>query len=159
MIPADLMPTFAKNYLLCGLPDRVIPELAEMAELGACESGASLVEKGQKGSDLYVILSGRLQVLSPQGDKLADVEPGSMVGEVALVDDQPRSADVVAIGLTKFARLPAAELRRYMAQNREVGFVMLANLARVLSMRLRNASIVLEDLKEKASQDPWRYAL
>ena len=159
MIPAEHIPSFRKNYLVCGLPDTVIDQVAELAEFGACAANEAMVARGATGSDLYVILDGRVNVLSPQGDKLADAGPGSLVGEVALVDDQPRSADVVALGLTKYARLPAGELRKYMAQNREVGFVMLANLARVLSMRLRNASVVLEDLKEKASQDPWKYAM
>jgi hypothetical protein len=44
-----------------------------------------------------------------------------------------------------------------MARNREVGFLMLANLARVLSMRLRNLDQVVEGLFGKA-RDPWDLA-
>lgn len=159
MLAEQHLASFRRNYLVCGLPDDVCDQVAALAEAGVCPAGEVLVPKGQKSGDLFVILEGRLCVLSAQGDKLADVGPGSVVGEVALVDDQPRSADVLAMGLTTYARLPAADLRRFMAQNREVGFVMLANLARILSYRLRNASIVFEDLKERASQDPWKYAM
>lgn len=158
MVPLEYADAFRSNFLVCGLPPSVIDEVAGLAEFGAVVAGDALIKRGDKGSDLFIVLDGRLNVYSPQGDKLAEAGPGSVIGEVALVDDQPRSADVVAIGLVKYAKLPAADLRRYMANQKDVGFVMMANLTRVLSMRLRNAAIVLEDLKEKASQDPWKFA-
>lgn len=150
---------FRSNYLVVGLPEPVIDEIAELAECAALAPRETLISKGQLGSDLYVLLSGRVNILTPAGDKLAEAGPGSVIGEVALVDDQPRSADVIAISMVKFARLPAASLRKFMATNKDAGFVMLANLARVLSMRLRNSAVVLEDLKERAKDDPWKYAL
>ncbi len=158
MIPPEFHDVFRRNFLVCGLPDSVIDEVAGLASYAAGVAGDALIKKGEKSGDLLVILEGKAAVYSPKGDKLAEVGPGGVIGEVALVDDQPRSADVVCVGMVKHARLPAGDLRRYMATEREAGFVMLANLARVLSMRLRNAAIVLEELKEKAAQDPWKYA-
>ena len=154
----ELMDVFRKNYLVGGLPDEVIEEIAGLAEFGTMLAREELIKKGDKSSDLFVILDGSVQVYTSSGDKLAEAGPGSVLGEVALVDDQPRSAHAVCMGLVKYACLPAGALHKYMSDNRDVGFIMMANLARVLTMRLRKASIVMEDLYGKA-QDPWKFAL
>lgn len=152
----ELMDVFRKNYLVYGLPDEVIDQIAALAEFKTALAGEPLIQKGEKSSDLYVILDGHLNVMTPKGEKLAEVGAPSVLGEVSLVDDQPRSADVVCIGLVKYARLPAPDLRKFIGQNKEHGFTMLANLARVLSMRLRVASSTVEMLSDKL--DPWRFS-
>lgn len=152
------MDVFASNFLVVGLPANVIEQIAGLAKYEAFAAGETMIRKGDRSADLFVILDGTVEVYSDHDDRLASVGKGSVIGEVALVDAQPRSADVVSKGLTKVARLPATELRRFMANNKDAGFVMLANLTRVLAMRLRNSQIVLEDLKEKAKEDPWKYA-
>ncbi len=153
------MDVFSSNFLVVGLPQNYIDEIAKLAVFEAYAANDTLIRKGDASGDLYIILEGNVEVLTEDDERLATVGPGSVIGEVALVDAQPRSADVMCRGLTHVARLPASELRRYMAQNKEVGFVMLANLCRVLSMRLRNAQVVLEELKAKAQEDPWNLAL
>lgn len=154
----EKMDVFSTNFLVVGLPQSVIDEIASLASYQVFAAGETMIRKGDSGGDLFVILEGTVDVLSDQDDLLASAGQGNVIGEVALVDAQPRSADVVCKGLTKVARLPAKELRAYMAQNKDAGFIMLANLSRVLSMRLRNAQVVLEDLKVKAQEDPWKYA-
>jgi CRP-like cAMP-binding protein len=149
---------FSKNYLVHGLPDNTIEEIGALAAFEGGLAGDVLVKKGEKSSDLYVILDGTVNILTDKGDKLTEVGPGSVLGEVALVDAGPRSATAVCKGLVKFAKLPAKELRAYMAKNKDAGFVMLANLSRVLSMRLRQTSIAIEDLRAK-TEDPWKGSL
>jgi CRP/FNR family cyclic AMP-dependent transcriptional regulator len=146
---ANFMPVFKKNYLVFGLPDEAIHEIAELAEYRVAVAGDSLLTKGEKSSDLYVILEGHVNIYGPQGDKISMVDPPSILGEIALVDDLERTATATCVGLVKCARLPGKELRKYMGAKKEYGFVMLSNLARVLSMRLRNTNVVLLDLMGK----------
>jgi CRP-like cAMP-binding protein len=148
---------FASNYLVCGLAQHKIDEIAAMAKFETLNAGGSVVSVGDRSSDLYVVLDGTVLIHTQHGDKLAEAGPGSVIGEVALVDDQPRCANVTAQGSVCLARLPAKELRAYMSKNRDTGFVMLANLARVLSMRLRALDQVVEGLFDKA-KDPWDFA-
>ena len=148
---------FKKNYLVHGLPDATIQEIAGLAQYDGGLANDVLVKKGENSGDLFVILDGTVNILTEGGDKLAEVGPASVLGEVALVDAGPRSATAVCRGMVKYAKLPAKELRSYMAKNKEAGFVMLANLARVLSMRLRNTSVAVEDLRAK-TEDPWKGA-
>lgn len=155
----ERLDVFRSNFLVVGLPDSVIQDILALGSQQAFAARDRMIKKGESSADLYVILEGTVDVVSDQDDRLATVGPGGVIGEIALVDAQPRSADVVCRGLTNVVKLPANDLRRFMATNKDAGFVMMANLTRVLSMRLRNAQVVLEELKEKAQEDPWKYAL
>lgn len=148
---------FRQNYLVYGLPAERSDEIAGLAQFETKLANECLCEKGQKGSDLFVILDGRVNITSKHGEKLAELGPGAVIGEVALVDDQPRSANAVCITAVHYARLPAKELRNFMVNHKDVGFHMLANLSRVLSTRLRATDAVVDDLAGKA-RDPWDLA-
>ena len=63
----------------------------------------------------------------------------------------------MAKGTLAVAHFDGAKLRKFMFQNKDVGFIMLSNLARVLSMRLREASGTIEDLRGQL-KDPWELA-
>lgn len=151
-------PAFQENYLVSGLSPDVIGQIEDLASYETFVARDILLRKGEKSSDLYVILEGTVQVLTEGGELLAEIGPASVLGEVALVDDQPRSASAVCLGMVKVARLPAKELRAFMAKHPAAGFPMLANLARVLSMRLRRADATVEDLAA-SPKDAWAHAL
>lgn len=151
---AKQLEIFNQNYLVFGLPPEQINEILELASFETKLPQDIICVKGEKGCDLFVILDGRVSITSQNGEKLAEIGPGAVIGEVALVDDQPRSANVVCITGVHYARLPAKELRNYMVQNKDVGFHMLANLTRVLSTRLRATDAVVDQLAGKA-RDPW----
>lgn len=148
---------FKKNYLVVGLSDDDIAKVAELATLKIVPAGTEIVKLGAKDSDLCIILDGTACVYGKGGVLLGEREVGSVIGEIALVDDRPRSAYVVAKGPLNYAHLEGKTLRRFMFQNKEIGFIMLSNLSRVLAMRLRQASETIEDLEGKAG-DPWEFA-
>lgn len=153
---AELMDVFRKNYLVSGLPEEAIEEIAELAMFRASVAGETIIEKGDKSTDLYVILEGRVNLYGPDGDKVAEIGPPSILGEIALVDNLERTITAVAVGLVKCAILPGGALRHYMSSKKDYGFIMLSNLARVLSMRLRNTNVQLLNLMEK-TQDGWKH--
>ena len=153
----DSFQAFKSNYLVCGLPDEAVTEIWDMAEQETHVARETLIRINEKSSDLFVILDGKVHVMTRDGDLLAEPGPGSVLGEMALIDDRPRSAEVVCIHLTKVAKIPAKKLRSYMNQNRDVGFIVLANLARVLSGRLRLADEKIDTLLDQS--DPWKHSL
>ena len=69
--------------------------VAELADDVDAEKGAVLVEQGRVGQECYVILEGEASVYVGD-DHVATSGPGSMVGEMALVEHRPRNATVVA---------------------------------------------------------------
>jgi CRP/FNR family transcriptional regulator, cyclic AMP receptor protein len=66
-------------------------------ETGALQlaPGESLFRQGEKGEKMYVLLEGEMEILL--GDfVLEPVGQGALIGEMALIDDSPRTASVVA---------------------------------------------------------------
>ena len=60
------------------------------------DEGTVLMSEGERGSEVFVVVRGRLDV-SRRGDgNLATVDAGQVVGEIALLSNQPRSATVTA---------------------------------------------------------------
>ena len=149
---------FKKNYLVVGLSDEDIKRVADLAELKVAKSGEEIVKLGAKGSDLFVILDGKALVCREHGIVLGEHGAGSVIGEIALVDDGPRSAYVTAKNTLTYARLDGGTLRKFMFKNKDVGFIMLSNLPRVMSARLREASATIEDLRGQLI-DPWDHSL
>ena len=93
------------------------PELEAVASLGErvdIESGSQLIDQGRVGDVCYVIVTGSAAV-HIRGEFVTSVGPGTMVGEMALVEHRPRNATVTAetdmtlvgFGTTEFARLLA----------------------------------------------------
>jgi CRP-like cAMP-binding protein len=78
-----------------GFSDDELRRVVELAEEVDAEEGAVLMEQGRVGQECYVILEGSAGVLFG-GEHAATLQPGSMVGEMALVDHRPRTASVVA---------------------------------------------------------------
>ncbi len=74
----------------------------------ALEEGTALIEPGSLDRVLFVVLSGALAVHvdTPEQDAVASVGPGQHVGEVALIDGEPRSAWVVASTTTEVLAVP-----------------------------------------------------
>jgi len=71
---------------------RRVVELSNRVDAAA---GAVLMDQGDPGTDCFVIVDGEASVYV-RGEHIASLGPGSMVGEMALIDHRPRTATVVA---------------------------------------------------------------
>ncbi len=110
----------------------------------AYPAGADLVHEGQRpGVGLYVILRGRVCITQRgEGDDvrmLATVGPGEMFGEMALIDDRPRSATATAIEPTLAFIIPIFDFRAVLQHSAEASAALLFQL----SLRLRDAEEAL----------------
>jgi CRP-like cAMP-binding protein len=72
--------------------------IADRATVKAVPDGASMVVEGESGDEFFVIASGKAKVIR-QGREVAELGRGNFFGELALFDDAPRNASVVADGL------------------------------------------------------------
>jgi CRP/FNR family transcriptional regulator, cyclic AMP receptor protein len=101
--------------LFHGLGEANITALAEVSFLRRLARGQVLFLTGEPSEHLYVVRSGLLHVVtsSPHGDQfvLSTVAPGQTLGELSILDGQPRSADVVAAESTELMAVPAAAVQ------------------------------------------------
>lgn len=93
----DWLGTLAEVSLFEGLSKRQLRRVAKLARIRRFAAGSAVVRAGDAGRTFYVLLDGNARVVRP-GARSRRLEPGDYFGEMALLDDAPRSADVVADG-------------------------------------------------------------
>lgn len=126
------------NYLVYGLTDDQLRSIANLASERLLQPGDALCHEGEKGDDLFIVIEGEFQV-TVGGERLAEIGPGSVIGEMGLIQPRPRSATVEAIQPSRVAAISQGALRQELTENGDLGFVILCNVARLLSDRLRTA--------------------
>ena len=89
------------NYMFRGLPKEAIDKLVEFTEMREYSGGDLLVRQFDSSSDLFVMLDGNAISRTFGGEVVARFGPGSVVGEVAFLDRQKRSANVASVGDSK----------------------------------------------------------
>ena len=81
--------------LFSALSDRDRAQVAQWADEIEVEAGRSLAGQGQFGYEFFVVEEGRAEVLK-DGTRIAELGPGDFFGEIALLEEQRRTASVVA---------------------------------------------------------------
>ncbi len=93
------------------LPDELLKRVAEVSEMLELEADRVIIEEGSESEEMYVVVEGELVVTKRTGDKevtLAVLSPGEVVGEIALLDEAPRTATVTTTVPSTVLRVPAA---------------------------------------------------
>jgi tRNA threonylcarbamoyl adenosine modification protein (Sua5/YciO/YrdC/YwlC family) len=94
-----------------GFTDDELDRVAKLAEEIDADEGAELTDQGRPGQEAYVILEGRAGVYIG-GSKKAEVGPGELIGEMALIDHRPRIATVRALTPMKLLAFDTERFRR-----------------------------------------------
>ena len=125
-----------------GLSPAEIGEVLTHAEKCTFDSGAAIIKEGNLGSHMYIIISGEAAV-TKQGRggeiELARLGAADSFGEMALADNETRSASVIAMSPCILVRLND----QIVNSRPEIGVKIYRNISRVLSSRLRNADEAL----------------
>jgi predicted acylesterase/phospholipase RssA/CRP-like cAMP-binding protein len=115
-----------------------LAELQADAEWVALRGGDILFRRGDPGNAAYTVLSGRLRVIDDTAGERAlnEIGAGEILGEMALLSAERRSATVLAVRDSLLARLPAAAFHRLIERQPAA----LRRISALLSQRLRNQS-------------------
>lgn len=141
----------AQIPLFEGLSDEDRDALAARLAERAFVKAAVVFSKGDRGSSMYVVLSGAVQIFLP-GDKdappvvLKDLRTGEYFGELSLFDDKPRSASVQATVDTVLLELTRSELAEHLSRSRTAALAILSDMAE----RLRETNALLS---QRAAKD------
>ena len=136
--------TLARVDLFSSLRKKELKDLAAYCREGKYSAGSVLISQGEQGVGLFILTKGTVRITranSPDGaeEVLGTAGAGDVIGEMALLDDLPRSATVTAVDDVSVLTLPLWEfrriLRRILSSDPDVGLDLLA----VLSRRLRKS--------------------
>jgi CRP/FNR family transcriptional regulator, cyclic AMP receptor protein len=139
------------------LPAEALAQLESHTRKLNISKGHLLIQAGARADALYLILSGALRVyLSDSEGKevvLAQLEAGEHVGEMALIDEQPRSASVVAASDAELCVLSKQAFNQVLQQHPELARLIMVELVQ----RLREAdrkisSLALMDVYGRVAQ-------
>jgi CPA1 family monovalent cation:H+ antiporter len=100
-----------------GLPKDGVAEIARLLRPRLAIPGERVIRKGDRGREMYFLVGGAVDVRLPQG--VVRLETGAYFGEMAILDDLPRSADVDAAAFCTFLVLDARDFQRLLRAHPE----------------------------------------
>jgi CRP/FNR family cyclic AMP-dependent transcriptional regulator len=140
---ADFLATIP---LFNGLQRDELQRFADLTRERSYPKGSVILFQDDPGDSLFVLRSGRVKVVLIGEDGreviLGVLEPGAHFGELALIDDQPRSAHVIAMEDANLLILRREDFRRRVEANPSVAWALLTELSR----RLRRADVKIGGL-------------
>jgi CRP-like cAMP-binding protein len=130
----DVVESLKGVPLFAGVKDRELKRLAKVMRESRFAEGKTITTEGHSGVGFFVIEHGNATV-SLRGDIVRTLGPGDHFGEIALIDEGPRSATVVATTDLRCRGMAAWEFRSFVQEHPEVAWPLLETLA----ARLREA--------------------
>ncbi len=160
----DAVLDLAQFDLLSGVEAEEREAIEHRVDVRAYEAGSHVFEQGAPADGVAFLLEGRVSVRlaapavadfsrtagrepSMLGRRLATFGPGVTVGEMALLGETTRSADVICDEPSRLAFLSVQSLRAIEADHPSIGRHIEANIARVLAARLRAANAQIQALE------------
>ena len=117
------------------LPLEELYHVALSVQEESVQSGESVIREGSVGDKMYIVVNGKLEVRKEGGPKLAMLGEKQVFGDMALLDDEPRSASVLAQTDAHLLSLQRTSLERILRRYSSIAFSMM----RILTQRLRDA--------------------
>ena len=137
-----------KLQLFSDLDSRAITELTQLAEERLFHQGETIFEESTTGKSIMVIVSGEVRITQRarvSGEEtLSVLKKGDCFGEMALLDELPRSATAIAHSDTFMLEISRDKFLRFIEQDTASGVKILITLARILSFRLREADVKIK---------------
>jgi len=144
----DLLELLKGVELFHGLNDQELTEVIEIFEPVTYERGDLIAEQGKPGDSLFLVAAGLVEVAiedSPRDSHriLVNLGEGQIIGEMALVDQGPRSATVRAISdKASLHSVKRGDFEALCQRNTRIGYVVMRNIAADLSFKLRQRHLV-----------------
>ena len=120
--------------LFASCTDKELSFIASRVDEVDLPAGTVLTKKGESGGDFFIILEGKAEVEAPEGKRA--LGPGDFFGEIALLDNGPRTATVKAATPMRCLVLGHEQFRDVLHQNGDIAVKVL----RAVTQRLRAAT-------------------
>lgn len=135
----ELEAQLASVPLLAGLDDRVRRRLAQIGKRRTYAPDETIVREGSSGTALYVVLTGSVRV-ERGGTTVGQLGPNDFFGELSLIEDEPRSASIVAAEESECLLFPAWEFRALLDEHPQIAVPIMRALIERLHRQERHGS-------------------
>lgn len=143
---AELLKLVRPGSWLAEAPKDCLQALAPLGQVRSFGKGKTVFQKGDEGDFMGVVLSGRLKIsgFSVSGSETVHnfIQPGDVVGEIAVLDGHARTADAVAIEACELLVFSRPVLMRRLSEDPELAIA----LVRSMCGKLRSASDALDSM-------------
>ena len=117
------------------IPSEELIRVAQIADEEQFETDSLLFEEGDFGDSMYIVANGKVRV--HKGERtIVELEKGACVGEMALLDQEPRSADVTVNADTTLLKITQDGFYELMSSNMEI----MQGIVKLITSRLRKAT-------------------
>ena len=141
--------TLAGIPLLAALPPAEAERIAQQCVWRSYEPNELVIDFEDESTDVRFLVSGSLRIIlriaAGREMILAEIGPGAHFGDIAAIDDEPRSANVTALTPSRVCIMPQRVFHDLLCENREVNFAVLREMAgriRGLNTRLSEHSFL-----------------
>ena len=134
--------------MLADVDERLLASLLSYLEVVKVPPFGTVVNKGEHGDALFMVLEGEVRarvMIGGQETTLATLGVGECFGELAIVDQGPRSADVIANQPTVLIKMSEGALRKMFAEAPALAAPFMFALTRVIAQRVRVLTKRYED--------------
>jgi CRP-like cAMP-binding protein len=143
-ISAETLALLSRVNLFAGLSGLYLKRIQALGQVESYPINALIFAEGSAGDKVYLILSGKVRIsrmVPGMGEEaLAILKEGDYFGEMALIDDFPRSADARVHESCKLFIISKENLQDLLFVDRDLAYDLLWNFVRTLSGRLRETN-------------------
>lgn len=144
MATPERLELLGKVPLFAGLTPAALELVAGVATEETYPTATCIFEHGDIGDKIYIILTGRVRIsrnVPGMGEEaLAVLNPGAIFGEMALLDDTPRSADARVHEKCSLMVISREAFEDLLFLNKDLAYEVLWSMVRILSSRLRETT-------------------
>jgi len=142
----DLTEILSNVEIFEGLEPAELSLVAKICRERRLHPGEAITEQGDRGDELYIVTDGFVEVSLGEGAAasrvIVNLGRGQIIGEMALVDQGPRSATVRAIvEPTEVQVIQRQDFERLCQGNHKIGYIVMRNIAADLSFKLRHRNL------------------
>jgi len=148
---SDKLAFLRTTELLSAVPEALVAKIDRTLEEVNLAAGEVLFREGENGDAVYIIMDGRLR-LESDGMTVITRGRGDCVGEIALIDNEPRSADAIADTPVRLLRWGRGNFQQTLGQDPEIA----RGIFKMLTAKLRQdvkSTVRLERERERWHQD------
>jgi diguanylate cyclase (GGDEF)-like protein len=149
-LPPNMDPTLANSPLFSSMSQLEFNAVTAFMERRNYKAGECVFHEGDEGEDMFVLISGSLTAQKRQSDGtmrwMFNISPGSFLGEMSIIMNEPRSATITAKEDSMLMVLQGIDFYRIIFEHPIIGIKMLDSIGSVQSGWLNQNSSYLRDL-------------